>query len=272
MNLLALYDIIKRNFCELTSYKVRGEVLEIITAFSTMNNKFVSVFIKEDNDKLIVTDNGWIDLNSYETPIYDETEEITKRVILSYVNTFGIKTVSDKTGVTFYYKTCGRNDDISTVVFDVASFIVGAVNAFCIHYIDAKEEKERETFRKEANNFLSVKYNQNVKFRQSLDDFKSIKFSAIITNRSELYLISYITGSSISYFDNDIRKTIVNFEIAMRSKYDMAIKERISLINNKSDGYNTIKSASLLGLLTEKSTKPAVTWTEKEKIYDYVPI
>lgn len=271
MNLLPLYDIIKRNFCELTSYKVRGEVLEIITAFSTMNNKFVSVFIKEDKNKLIVTDNGWIDLNVYETPIYDETEEITRRVILSYANTYGIKTVTDKTGVTFYFKSCDKNENISTIIFDVASFVVGAVNAFCVHYVDAKEEKERETFRKEANNFLSVKYNKNVKFRQSLDDFKSIKFSAIITNRSELYLISYITGSSISYFDIDIRKTIVNFEIAMKSKYDMAIKERISLINNTSDGFNTVKSASLLGLLSEKTTKPAVNWTEKEKIYDYVP-
>ena len=115
MNLLPLYDIIKRNFCELTSYKVRGEVLEIITAFSTMNNKFVSVFIKEDKNKLIVTDNGWIDLNVYETPIYDETEEITRRVILSYANTYGIKTVTDKTGVTFYFKSCDKNENAISV-------------------------------------------------------------------------------------------------------------------------------------------------------------
>ncbi|MGD0343165.1 MAG: hypothetical protein ABSA76_15800, partial [Bacteroidales bacterium] len=259
MNLLEIYDLVKKNFCELTSYKVRGEVLEVITAFSTMNNKFVSVFIKEDKNKLIVTDNGWVDLNVYETPIYEETEEITKRVIMSYANSFDIKSIDDKTGVRFYYKTCGNNENLSGIVFDVASFIVGAVNAFCIHYMDAKEEKERETFRKDANNFLSVRYNQNVKFRQPLDDFKNIKFSAIVTHKSELYLISYITGSSISYFDNDIRRTIVNYEIAIRSKYNVAIKERISLINNKSDGYNTVKSSSILGLLSEKTTRKPVT-------------
>jgi len=270
MDLLELYNVVKRNFCELTSYKVRGNVLEIITAFSTLNNKFVSVFIKEESGKIIVTDNGWVDLNTYETPLYEESDDIIKRVQINYANTFAIKSTIDKTGVTFYYKTCINYESLSSTVFDVANFIVGVVNSFCIQYIDTKEEKERETFRKDANAFLSSEYHKGVKFRQSLEGISNIKFSAIITKKSELYLISYITGSTNNYFDNDIRKTIVNFEIALKSKYQHVIKERLSLINNLSDGYNPTKSSSILGLLEEKNSREPIKWSEKEKILEYV--
>jgi len=270
MELLELYKVVKGNFCELTSYKVRGDVLEIITAFSTLNNKFVSVFIKEESGKIIVTDNGWVDLNEYETPLYEESEDIIKRILITYASTYGIKSTIDKTGVTFYYKTCSNSESLSSIVFDVANFVVGAVNSFCTQYMDAKEEKERETFRKDANAFLSSEYRAGVKFRQALEGISNIKFSAIITKKSELYLISYITGSTNNYFDNDIRKTIVNFEIALKSKYQDVIKERLSLINNLSDGYNTVKSASILSLLEEKTTREPIKWSEKEKIFEYV--
>ena len=267
---MELYKIVKGNFCDLTSYKARGDVLEIITAFSTLNSKFVSVFIKEDSGKIVVTDNGWVDLNIYETPLYEESEDIVKRILNNYASTYSVKSTVDKTGVTFYYKTCSNFESLSSTVFDVANFVVGAVNSFCIQYIDAKEEKERETFRKDANAFLSTGYRTDVKFRQPLEGINNIKFSAIITRKSDLYLISYITGSTNNYFDNDIRKTIVNFEIALKSKYQNLIKERLTLINNHSEGYNPVKSASILSLLEEKTTREPIKWSEKEKIYEYV--
>ena len=109
-----------------------------------------------------------------------------------------------------------------------------------------------------------------MKLRQSLDDFKSIRFNAIVNRSSRLFLITYITGSTPYYFENDIRKTIVNFEISERSKYNDIISERISIINNESSGYQPERSNAILELLAEKTSKEPVFWNEKERLFDYI--
>lgn len=271
MDLVELFNAIKKSFCSLISYKTRpGNVLEIITAFTTLNSKFISVFLKYEKEKFVITDGGWIQSNFYENPIYEESEEIIKKVILSFQQSYEIKITIDKSGLAYYYKTCNEPNQVASCVFDLANFIVGAVNSHCIHFKDEKEEKERDTFRKEANGFLKSNYGDNVKLTQALDDFPSIKFNAIVNKRSRLYLITYITGSTPYYFDNDLRKTIVNFEITERSKYKDIINEKISIFNNRSEGYHPDRVNSLLELLREKSTREPINWTEKEKILELI--
>jgi hypothetical protein len=270
MDFIELYKIIKESFCELTSYKVRGDVLEIITAFTTLNGKFVSVFIKLNNDKIIVTDSGWIDSNYYENPIWEETEEINKRVVSTFLVSYGIKIATDKTGLSYYYKTVNNSDHIPSAVFDLANFIVGSVNSYCVSYKDEKEEKERDTFRKDVNSFLKANYGQKLQLRRSLDDFKSINFNALINKGSNLFLITYISGSTPYYFENDIRKTIVNFEITEKSLYKDHIKEKVSIINNNSEGFHANKYNSLFELLREKSTREPIHWSERNKILDLI--
>lgn len=265
-----IIDKIKSSFCNLTTFKVRSNALEVITAYSTINSKFVSVFITFTNDKIVLTDSGWIDQNYYDTPLYDDSEDIIKRIIYSYKTSFNVKSIIDKLGVEYYYKTCGNIDQIPSAVFDLANFIVGVVNSFCIQYKDEKEEKERETFRKDANDFLKGNYADAVKLKSPLDDFQSIKFSAIIIKNSNLFLLNYVTGSTQTYFENDLRKSIVNFEIAARSKYRDKIKERVTIINDRSDGYLPDKSAYIFELLNEKTTREPIKWTEKERISDFI--
>ena len=76
--LLDIFKTIKDDFCSLTTYKLRGESLEIITPFSTLNNKFVSVFIKEIKGKYVISDAGWTDLNYYDVSISEESNDIIK--------------------------------------------------------------------------------------------------------------------------------------------------------------------------------------------------
>ncbi len=270
MNNQVIIEKIKSAFCNLTNFKVRQNALEVITAYSTVNSKFVSVFITLTNNKIVVTDSGWIDQNYYETPFYDDSELIINRVTTSFQSSFNVKTTFDKEGVKFYYKTCDTVEQIPSVVFDLANFIVGVVNAFCIQYKDEKEEKERETFKRDANDYLKANYFDKVKLRASLDDFQSIKFNAIIFKSSKLYLLTYVTGSTQTYFENDLRKSIVNFELAAKSKYTDQIKERITIVNDKSDGYLPDKSASIFELLREKTSREPVKWTEKEQILELV--
>lgn len=270
MNNQEIIEKIKSSFCNLTNFKVRQNALEVITAYSTINSKFVSVFITFTNKKIVITDSGWIDQNYYETPLYDESEIIVKRITASFQSSFNVKSTLDKEGVEYYYKTCENLDQIPSAVFDLSNFIVGVVNAFCIQYKDEKEEKERETFRRDANDYLKANYSDKVKLRSALDDFQSIKFNAIINKSSKLYLLTYVTGSTQTYFENDLRKSIVNFEIAVKSKYTDLIKERLTIVNDKSDGYLPEKSAFIFELLKEKTTREPVKWTEKERILELI--
>ena len=261
---------IKASFCSLTNFKVRSNSLEVITAYSTINSKFVSVFITFTNNKIVITDNGWIDQNYYETPLYEDSEDIIRRIISSYKLSFNVKSTLDKSGIEFYYKTCENIEQIPSAVFDLSNFVVGVVNSFCVQYKDEKEEQERETFKRDANDFLKVNYADSVKLRVPLDDFQSIKFNAIINKGSKLFLLTYVTGTTQNYFENDLRKSIVNFEIAVKSKYRDLIKERITIINDTSDGYLPEKSSYILELLNEKTTRKPIKWTEKEQIAELV--
>lgn len=268
--LLDIFNAVKSDFCELTTYKVRNNSIEIITPFSTLNDKFVSIFVKYSQNQLIISDGGWIDLNYYEVNINEESEAIIDRVTSYYLQNYQIKTTSDNAGTLYYFKVCKSLEEISSAVFDLSNFIVGVVNALGITYKDEKEEKEKETFRQDANSFLVSNFNDNVRLRKSLDDFTNIKFNAIINKGSELNLITYVTGSTPYYFENALSKTIVNYEISEKSKYNSFVKERISIINDLANGYHPEKSRSILNLLAEKTTKEPIKWTEKEQLLEYI--
>ncbi|MGM1056497.1 MAG: hypothetical protein ACQEWG_11480 [Bacteroidota bacterium] len=264
-----LFNIIKDEFCSLTTYKLRGETIEIITPYSTLRNKFVSIFIKQSEDKFIVSDGGWIDLNYYGDKMDDSSEDLIDRITSYYTLNYGVQIVTDKSGTLYYYKSCNI-DSISSTVFDLANFVVGVTNALTIQYKDEQEEKEKESFRKQANDFLRINYEDNIRISQSLDDLPNINFNAVIHKNSNLYLISYITGSTPSYFSNSLRRTIVNFEISQKSKYKGRIKEKISLINDEAEGFLPSKESDLLDLLNERSSRESIIWSERDKILDYV--
>jgi hypothetical protein len=270
MNNPDVIERIKASFCGLTSFKIRKNALEVITAYSTLNSKFVSVFITFTKDKIVLTDNGWIDLNYYDTPNYEDSEFLINRVKHSFQSSYNVKSTIDKEGVCYYYKSCDNIDQIPSLVFDLANFIVGVVNSYCVQFKDEKEEKERETFRKDASGFLKVNYSDKVRLRGALDDFNTIKFNAIITKGSDLYLFTFITGSTQSYFENDLRKSIVNHEITLKSKYRPYIRERLAIVNDSSDGYQPQKSSIIFELLREKTTREPIKWSEKEQILELI--
>lgn len=271
MDSLEIIKAIKSSFCNLTDAKIRNNFIEITTGFSTINFKFVSVFIYKNKDgKFIISDFGWLEQNYYDICFHDNQEEICDRVKLSYVNTYDVKITQDHLGNNFYYKSTENISNIPSLVFDLANFIVGYVNAYHLRYKDEKEDKERETFRIDANNFLKNHYNDNVRLERNLRDFKNIKFNAIIYKGSKINLVTYVTGSTPQYFENGLRKSIVNFEISERSHENNDIVEKISIINDSSEGYHKFRSESLLDLLTEKTTKKPILWSEKEKVLEFI--
>ncbi len=271
MEIEVLQKIIKESFCGLTKFKVRDNILEIITPLSTLNNKFVSVFIKFEKQDFIITDGGWIDYNLYEYSAFEESEDLISRLRGQYLSNYDIKITTDKQGKNYYYKKTSNYKQLTIFIYDLANFAVGIINSHSLQFKDPKEETQREDFRKNVNTFLKDYYSDKVKFKAALDDFKNIKYNAIITpNSTDIYLLSYVTGSTPYYFENDLRRSIVNFEIAEKSKYRGYIKEKITIINNECDGYNTTKSGSILSLLEEKATQAPIIWADRNKLLSII--
>jgi hypothetical protein len=266
-----IINLIKSSFCNLTSVKIRNNFIEIITGYSTINFKFISVFIhKNKNGKYIISDYGWLDQNYYEISFNDEQVEISERIKQSYLYTYNIKQTEDAQKNIFYYKSTDNISNIASLVFDMANFLVGVINAYCLRYKDEKDETEKENFRIEANNFLKQHYNQNVRLDRNLMDFKNIKFNAIIFKGNKLNLLTYVSGSTPQYFESGLRKSIVNFQISEKSVESKDITEKICIINDSCDGFIKSHSESLLDLLREKSSREPILWSEKEKVLEII--
>ncbi|WP_223559188.1 hypothetical protein [Chryseobacterium lathyri] len=266
-----IINLIKSSFCNLTSAKIRNNFIEIITGYSTINFKFISVFIyKSKSGKYIVSDYGWLDQNYYEISFSEEQEEIAERIKQSYIYTYDVKQTEDAKKNIFYYKSTDNISNIPSLVFDMSNFLVGVINAYCLKYKDEKDEREKESFRIAANSFLKEHYNQNVRLDRYLTDFKNIKFNAIIFKGSKLNLLTYVTGSTPQYFESGLRKSIVNFEISEKSVESKDVTEKISIINDSCDGYIKSRSESLLELLREKSSREPILWSEKEKVLEII--
>jgi hypothetical protein len=120
MDYLGIYDAIKKDFGDLFSFKRHDEDLfEINTPLSTLTDKFVSVFIIKRGAEFIVTDCGWLLQSQYEikNPILPEN----CAALMSY---YGVKQNESQ----FFYK---KTDDISllsSIIFDIAHFILNMVN------------------------------------------------------------------------------------------------------------------------------------------------
>ena len=54
MKFQEIYSDITNSFGALWQYKERGNTLEIITPFATTNNRFISVFIKQQGNEFII--------------------------------------------------------------------------------------------------------------------------------------------------------------------------------------------------------------------------
>lgn len=152
----------------------------------------------------------------------------------------------------------------------MSNFLVGVVNAYCLKYRDEKDDRDKESFRISANNFLREHYNDNVRLERNLVDLKNIKFNAIIFKGKKLNLLTYVTGSTPQYFEAGLRKSIVNFEISEKSIENRDISEKIPIINDNCDGYVKSRAGSLLDLLAEKSTREPILWSEKERVLEII--
>ncbi|WP_375562019.1 hypothetical protein ACE193_05575 [Bernardetia sp. OM2101] len=274
-NHIELYNLVKKDFCNLFSFKLHESTLEIITPLVTITDKFVSVFVTERGNRLIVTDGGWISQEVYGNSISSEDIETISVIFQQYKSYYNIqetKANSDSTDI-FYYVPIDikKVELLSAAVFDVANFIVGIVNSHSLSYREKKEKEQRDRFKHDTNKLLKNIYKDSFSSHQNIG-IQGVTYNGVIKYRSKLYLLEYITGSTTKYFQQDVRKATINFQLVEEVDYIFRqVESRIAIINDDSSGYQNNGFPIVLQKHLEKSTSDLIFRTENDKIFNIIP-
>jgi hypothetical protein len=270
-----LFSVIKSDFCNLFSYKQRGDTMEVITSICTVTNCYVSVFISQKNNEYIVSDGAWIFGRQYENELFEDIDkEIVDKVTNQYIEHYEIKKIVHNHHQTYFYKKTDNIHLVSALVFEVAHFVAAIINAQSLSYLEVKEEAENRQFKKEVNDFFYSNYT-NIRFGSYIADDRiptTIKFNAIISTNRMIHLFMYISGSNLSYFINATCKAITNFDIMGRKTNNANYFTKNVIINNKCDGYQPEKTIDYLNYLTETTnSKPILYHGFRDDILRRIP-
>lgn len=270
-DLKSIFKEIKATFCNLWQFKERGNTLEIITPYSTITNKFISIFITRRGDEIVISDGGWVATGFYETEVNTE-EEYFEKLFSTYETYYEIQKIIEKS-IPYFFKKTSNPTAIPIYLFDIVQFIQGVVGGSIVEFEDPKEKAEKENFKKEANLYIGrFASKESIKINSPLsDDLKSVKFNAIITKRkSKLTLLNYITGSSPSFFIGSIGKANLNFEIATESDFVNFIDNKIAIINDTASGFQEEKLYKYLEKMERNSSTKNIKWTERHLLDEYL--
>lgn len=259
-----IFNNITESFGSLWHCIPRGNTIEVVTPYATVNDKFISVFITQQNSEYVVTDGGWCFANEYESDTTN-TAKAFNRLFEFYFHQYDIKTIKANETV-FYYKTTKAAILIPNLVFDLCNFISAIISASFVQYEDVKEQNEQLQFKKNVSDYiLAFKPKEQCDFNVSIDNNHSdVKFNAVIKQtRSKLLAICYITGSNRSYFASSIAKANMNIDIIKHSAIAGNISDYIAVVNNQSSGYI---EGSYFHVLQNNTGDKIVNWTEKERL------
>ncbi len=260
---------VRESFDQLWSLKLRGsDTIEISTPYSTTTSKFVSIYVTIREGKYIVSDGGLLNSEAYES-IIDYENQCLLKILYHFEAFYDVKRTEDKQGIKHYYKTTMEERLIPNIVYEMAQFVSMCASAATVQFEDQKEIEERNNFRTKATTYINTNFQgYSPKFNASLDkqEFRSVRFSALIERRNRLNLISYVTGSNPANFRNSIARVSMNFEIATSSKYSEYIDNKIVLVNNTADGFVLNQISKQLQILEEHTGQEAVRWSERERL------
>lgn len=256
---------VQKDYGQLWDFKLRGNTLEIITPHSTTTDKFVSVFLVAQGDEYVVSDGGFLAHGAYmdsdmgESTCYDR--------LFEHLEThYAVRQVMDTVGTILYYKKTNLSERVSSLVLDMASFIVGVVNASQVPFVSMNETAARRRFTSQANNYVrEVFARREVKFNSPVSDTAKTRYSAILRHRTKISLINYVTGSDVHYFTNSISKANMSFELLDGGELNKLILHRVAFVDDLSDGYQAGVFTGHLRVL--ERTCSIAYWSQKDKLH-----
>lgn len=264
-----LFHEVSRDYAAMWDFKFRGTTLEIVTPHSTISDKFISVFLTERDNFFVITDDGYLHLGDYVENEAIKAGRCYNNAFSHYERYYAIQRVSDRNGkVIFFTKTESRTM-VTSLIHDMASFIVGVANAQQMTLETDQEVVTKQRFAKAAGSFLLDAFpGRQIKFNQELRPDDRIHFSAGVWRESQVSLIQFITGYDSYHFDTSMAKATMNFLAVNGSALQPAVKKKISLIDTSAGGYGTGGNSSYASLLS--STSSMLYWEERRELVDLV--
>jgi hypothetical protein len=267
MNLLDTFSSAKEIFCNLWKYKLRGETLEIITPFTTPNQKFVSVFVTQKNEAFVITDGGWLHAGEYSSE--NEIDSKSFEAILLYYEAFyELKRTTHFENVMFY-KTASDIEMIPNRIHDIAQFVSQILSTYgSMNQDKSIDIKEAENFSSNVDNYITgIVPRSQIKFRVALSkEYDGVRFSAIITRGTKLSLVKYVTGATFDYYRKVISNATVDFEIASESDFRPYIKNKIAVLNDTANGFEAKKIYPYISRLEDIMERPVVRWSQRDNL------
>jgi len=108
-----------------------------------------------------------------------------------------------------------------------------------------------------------------VSFNGSIDEqYKDIKFNAVIKRDNKFTLFNYVTGTTDFYFRGSIGRSNMNFQLINRTPIKNKIYKRVTVINNQASGYKIDKLKQYLELISAEAESEIINWSNKKDLLE----
>jgi hypothetical protein len=256
-------ELLKADFNTLWRCSQLGDTLEISTPYRMPDSTLFSLFLTEREDRFIASDGGAVAELLVEHSYLPEEE--WKRELSALAKTHGLKEGANE-GVPIFFKDCKEEKIISSISFDVANFATMAANLLIS--VEEVEEQGKETdsrFQSKAHDFLLDTIRDTGRSfytNHKIPNGPEVNFSAVIESSSNIWVVSYITGSGLKRFRSNLSDTAISFKEAWSSDAAPKIKRTIPLMNSDSRGYQPMRMRPRIRFLEDEAKESAVSWAE----------
>ncbi len=263
-------EILQRDFNSLWKCKILGETLEITTPYLLPDSTLFSLFLTERSGRYIACDGGsvWEILKEYcslpEREIEAELAEMAQK--------FQVKT-GEKDEAPLFFKECSEPKLISSIAFDVANFAVMTTSALVSAGTDEPGIPPESRFERKVDRFLHDVVPRDFTFlAKEIPEVSGFRFGAVLERRSNLWLISFVTGSTATYFRKSVNDVSKSFQHAWESSLARGhrLRRTIPIVNTDARGYDKEKLSWQLGDLRKDSRESVVEWDQKEEFADFL--
>jgi hypothetical protein len=261
-------DRIREEFDTLWRCEQRGNTLEIATPYRMPDSTLFTLFLTQRAQRYIACDGGRIWELLRERCELEEKDWLAELRALAKAH--GLKEGSDE-GTPVFFKDCQEEKLIGSISFDVANFATMAANVLLSIDREEEDEKEKETrFQRDADTFIRsvLRPDQTLQKNHQIDRGPDVRFSAVISSSSNLWIVSYIGGAGPSLFRKNISDAAYSFKEAWESPLGKngRIKRTIPLLNSRARGYQPRRLAHRLSELKHEAKQEPLSWSENYQL------
>lgn len=262
-------DIIS-TFSALWQVRKIGDSYEIITPVATSNNMFVSVFLTQRGNEYIVADAGWIDSGVYD--IDEISDNVYKKIIAYFIDSYGLKTTKSH-NLVYYYKKTTDSLLVPNLIFDVSAFISGLVSTSCAE-IAQTTDKSYNIFNQRVHRFLRTFIpNENFLSKKEIKGaFPALSFGAAIKGNAGVALLNFATGSNDNYYINSLCKSQTSFEIVQKNDSNNTFNKKILLLDDTKKSLTSEKVGVYVRFVQDKHICEIDRWCNRDILKEKIAV